>query len=815
MEEVQDVVSRTLKNAARSLVRERKFSITVICVLALCFGINTAMFTIANIVLVHRLPYPRSDRIVSIGRNNGGNDSVPMFAFIDGNNPGFEDLSACESGIGANLQGDDRPELIELTKASKRYFTLFGAKPVLGRAFVESEDAFNGPHVIVLSNGLWRRRFASDMSIVGKVVRVGGVSYEVVGVLSNDFVVYPNADAWIPLHANPASSDQAHVLNVVARLPEQISLEAANSELLALGSRFRAAQPKQFRGNERLVAIPLQEVVIGNAQPVLLMLLAAVGLLLCIGSVNIANLYLARSVTRQRDIAIRMAVGANRRQIVGLLLTQSVVLVILGALLGLLIGPGLVDVLLALAPTDMPRLKELMSANVFSFPVAVVTLLVAAATGLICGLYPALVLSRPVLINVIKGATQQSGTSLLHNRARSLLVVAEIAMCVVLLSATILLIRSFLLLHWSSVGFDSRNVLTMEISLTEERYSRSSDVAQFGQQLAQEADTLPGVESAAIASALPLWGGMDMLVGIIGNQNGNGDVTGDVQWRFVSQEYFKVFRIPLIQGRLFAEHEEGGVVIVSQTMARTYWPHVSPIGQTVIVGHGLGAGFEQHPAQIIGVVGDIKERLDVGAASILYQEPSQIPDAAMQLLNSKEHNAVIIRTRAGVDPLSIRGAVEQILYNRFRIPAARVRTMDDAGLESTADRNFNSVLVMLFTCVAVFLGAVGVYSVMSYTVESRTAEIGIRSALGATPFNNLRLILVYALQLTAVAIPIGVALSFPFIGLIRTQLYGVRSNDMLNIVLVCACICVVALLAAYIPARRASKMNVLVALRHE
>src|SRR5260221_37559 len=256
MEQIRDASNRTLANAARLLVKERKFSIMVICVLALCFGVNTAMLTIMNIMLIHRLPYPQSERIVSIGRQIGGNDSVPMFVYIDGNNPGFEDVSAYEPEITSNLEGGDRPELIELTKTSRRYFTLFGAKPVLGRPFVESEDTFNGPRVIVLSNALWRRRFGSDRSIVGKSVRVGGVSYEVVGVLSSEFVVYPDTDAWIPLQPNPASSDRAHVLNVVARLPRQMSLELANSELVAFGRRFREAQPKQFRGDERLLAIP-------------------------------------------------------------------------------------------------------------------------------------------------------------------------------------------------------------------------------------------------------------------------------------------------------------------------------------------------------------------------------------------------------------------------------------------------------------------------------------------------------------------------------------------------------------------------------
>lgn len=802
-----------IRYAIRSLLKSPGFTLAVIGALALGIGANAAIFTVVNTVLLHPLPYPDSDRIVRLGRS-AINASEPMFAFWEQHNPGFEDLSAYLPISGMNLTGGERPEVVDAIKASKNYFRLFGATPILGRTFTADDDRPGGPHVLVMSYGLWQRRFGGDPEILGKALTLGGSSYTVIAVCSPTFKPEPGADVWIPLQADVDSTNQAHILMVAGRLPPDVALAQANAMMRVLGKRYIETHPQQLGHDEALQVTYLEQQMTSDVRPALLVLLGAVGLVLLIACANIANLLLARSVGRQREIAIRSAIGASRSRIVGQLLTEALLLSIAGGALGLAIGRAGVVGLLALAPPDLPRIQELSSVSALDPRVTAFTLLIAITTGLLFGLFPALQVSRPDLVAALKESSIQSGPGQKHNRTRSLLVAAEVTIAVCLLCGAVLLIRSFVAMHRVNLGFDPQQMLTMEIAFDANLKSSESDV--LGRKLVDAVERVPGVESAAFSSALPLWGGMDMVFDLPGHAPLEGfKFTGDVQWRFVSAHYFDVLRIPVHSGRLFREQEPARTVIISEAMARKYWPSANPVGQTILIGDHLGPGFDQGPVLIVGVVGDVRERLQFGATPLMYQMPSQIPDRAFALVMNLEHSAILVRTRSGVAAMSVADPVKQTLRNVGNVATTKVRTMDQVSLDSTARQNFNLLLLGIFAAMALLLAAIGIYGVMSYSVGQRTREIGIRGALGASRSDILSLVLKQALRVAILGIAVGITAAFGLTRFLRAQLFGVTATDPLTFVAVPAILLVIALAAAYLPALRASRVDPIAALRQE
>jgi predicted permease len=397
-----------------------------------------------------------------------------------------------------------------------------------------------------------------------------------------------------------------------------------------------------------------------------------------------------------------------------------------------------------------------------------------------------------------------------------MLVAAEVATAVILLCGALMLIRSFAAMHRVTLGFNPHNLLTMEVSLAGPGYSRSSTVDRLARQVTEHAERIPGVEAAALASALPLWGKMDMIFDIPGRvPPASSQFTGDVQWRFVSAHYFEVLQIPLLSGRLLHDNEPGRTVVISQALARKFWPGANPVGQSILIGHGLGPAYQVGPTEIVGVAGDVRERLNIDPQPVMYMTPSQIPDADMALLNAYEPGAVLIRTPRGIAPMSVSHAVQQALLGGNRLPVAKVRTMDEASLDSTAQQNLNLLLLSLFAATALLLASVGIYGVMSYSVERRTHEIGIRAALGASRRDTLRLILLQALRMTLAGVGAGIGASFGVTRLLSTQLFGVRSSDPLTFAVAPLILLAAALVAACVPALRASRIDPLTALRHE
>jgi putative ABC transport system permease protein len=482
------------------------------------------------------------------------------------------------------------------------------------------------------------------------------------------------------------------------------------------------------------------------------------------------------------------------------------ILALAGGAAGLLLGSWGLRVLLRLTPGELPRAQEMASIPALDPRVVVFTVLLAALTGVVFGLIPAMQASRTDLSSALK-------TRL---RTRGLLAGSEVAITVVLLCGAILLIRSFAAMHTVSLGFEPQHLLTMEVSLVGPGYAQSSVVDRLGRRLVERAEQIPGVESATLASALPLFGRQDMLFSIPGRATVDGkNPRGDVQWRIVSAHYFQVLHIPLISGRLLREQEPGRTLVISQAMARKYWPDGNAVGQSVIVGSGLGPEYESGISEIVGIVGDVRERLDIEPSPVMYQMPSQVQDGSMALVNQFDTAAILIRTRPGIAPMSLSPAVQQALLTTDQLPVAKIRPMSQVRLDSTARQNFNLLLLGLFAAIALVLAATGIYGVMSYSVAQRTHEMGIRAALGAGRSHTLKLILVEALRMALAGAGVGLAASYWLTRLLSAQLFQVKNTDVATFVVAPAILTAVALAAAWIPALRATRVDPLVALRHE
>ena len=794
-----------LKFSLRTLRRTPGFTYTALAALTIGVAANTAIFTVVNAVILRPLPFADSDRIVNLERlGKGITVSVPMFTFWEAHNPGLQNLAAWYSGSNLNLNAGDAAEVVATMRASRNYFALFGGRPILGRTFTPEEDQPGGPGVAVMSYGLWQRRFGGDPSILHQTVRLGGAAYAVIGVLSPGFTAYPATDVWLPLQADPLSTDQAHVLLAGARLPGNVTVAQASAKMAVVGKQFVQSSSSRLVGNDDQIRIArLQDQLTGNVRPALMILLGAVGLVMMIACANVANLLLARAAGRQREIIIRVALGATRSRIVRHLLTESSVLAFSAGIAGLALGWCGVRALVRLAPADLPRVQEITALDP---RVAAFAVFLAATTGLLFGVFPAVQSARSDLTAVLKT----------RSRARSVLVSAEVAIALVLLCGASLLIRSFAAMHAVSLGFDPHSLLTIDVSLAGRGYASGAAVDRLGRELVHRVEQLPGVESAAFASALPLEAAQDMLFSIPGRQPLNGfHFTGDVQWLIVSSHYFEVLRIPLISGRYLGERETGRTAVISQTMARQYWPNANPVGQTIVVGPGLGPGYEAGATEIVGVVGDVPWRLNVAPAPVMYQAPSQVLDAAMALVNRLQPAGVLIRTHKGVEPMSLSQAAQKLLRESDQLPASRVRSMDQVSRDSTARQNFNLMILGSFAVIALALAGVGVYSVVSYSVEQRTHEIGIRSALGATRRDTVLMVLVQTARMATAGVTAGLAASFGIMRLLRAELFGVTPSDPLTFTVAAFALLAIALTAACVPALRAVHVDPLLALRHE
>ncbi|MGO4880032.1 MAG: ABC transporter permease [Bryobacteraceae bacterium] len=816
-----------LRHAVRVFKKSPGFTAIAVAALALGIGANTAIFSVINVVLLKPLPYPESDRIMQIERSfrndTGSSASVPKFNVWKKNDV-FEAMAAFDFlGPGMNVGGDDHPEQVKGIHVSSEYFRVFGVSPVMGRSFTAEEDVPNGPKVAVISYKLFSRRLGGDMRLIGAPLLIGGEPTTVVGVLPATFKSDPPAEIFIPLQADPNSTNQGHYLSVAGRLKPGVTLQAAQAQMKIVGDRFRQANPTWMEKTEGVAVIPLQEAKVGSEKLPLMILLGAVGFVLLIACANVANLQLARASTRQREMAIRTAIGANRLRIVRQLLTESVILALGGGVLGFLIGAWGVHMLLALAPGDLPRISDsLQSATAglaLDWRVLVFTLGISLATGIVFGLYPAVHVARLDVNSSLKDTSGRSGTGRHQNRARGFLVVSEIALAVILLVGAALMIRTLAGLKSVDPGFDPHNVLTLQTSLLGGQYGTTAKVDNMIRQMTPRLEGLPGVQSAATALMLPIEGGVDLPFNIAGKPPAKGDkYNGDEQWRSVSAHYFTAFKIPVLRGRVFTEHDSGSsarVVVINQAMAKKYWEKQDPIGQSMIIGKGLGPEFEEPAREIVGIVGNVRENgLTDSNQGVMYVPAGQITDGLTQLANNVLPLSWVVRTTQ--EPTALAVAIQK----EFRavdgqLPVSKFRTMEQVISESTARQNFIMLLLTIFAATALLLAALGIYGLMSYSVEQRTQEIGIRVALGAGAGDMLRMVIGRGLLLAGIGLAVGLAAAFGLTRLLASLLFGVKASDPLAFGAVAATLALVAWVAVYIPARRATHIDPLVALRYE
>ncbi len=813
---------RDLRYTIRMLLRSPGFALTAIAVLALGIGANTAIFSVVNAVLLKPLPYPDPDRIVMLMNSSPQGSfpvaSVPKYNIWREQTAALEDVAAYDvGGPGVNITGGDRPEQVKGIHVSYEFFHLFGAPAAVGRTFSAAEDRPGGGRVVVLSNGLWQRRFGGDAGAIGKSMSLGGEPYTIIGVLGAGFSFDPPTDLYLPFQADPNSNQHAHYFFTAARLKPGITLGAAKAEMNLAAEQFRRRFPGALGPKAGFTVEPMQQTVVRDAHTALLVLIGAVGFVMLIACANVANLQLARASGRAREIAIRAAIGAGRARIIRQLLTESVVLSMIGGILGLGIGIAGLHALLAVNPGNIPRIGKDGSGVSIDGTVLAFTLLLSLVTGILFGLVPALNASRADLNSTLKESGSRSGASLRQNLARSILVIAEMALAIVLLAGAGLLIRTFAALHNVAPGFDAHNVLTMETSLTGTHFDTAEAIATLARQAVDRIEAIPGVQSAAATSYLPLDGGLGLGFVIEGRPLGDAQAHGGAGWAYVSEHFFDVFQVKLIRGRVFSQRDLAGtpgVVIINEAFARQYWPKADPIGQRLRVGVGMGPVFAEPAREIVGIVADARDGgLNSDPQPEMFVPLPQVRDGVMALNNKFIPMSWVVRT--SVPPFSLSAPVAAVFQNLADLPAAHIRTMDQIVVQSTARTRFNTLLLAVFAFAAILLASIGLYGLISYSVEQRTVEFGIRLALGADAGSVRNLIVGQAMKLAAIGIAIGLIAAFGLTRFIATLLYGVKPNDALVFGSVALILASVALLASYLPARRALRLDPLIALRYE
>jgi putative ABC transport system permease protein len=811
-----------LKHAFRMLRQSPGFTVTAISALALGIGANTAIFSVIDTVLLKPLAFPEPDRIVtpmtSTPQGAFPGASVPKYNAWRRQTQVLEDVSAYDTGgPGLNLGGGDHPEQLKGIHVSYEFFHLFGAQAAIGRTFSAEEDRPRGGNVIVLSNGFWQRRFGSAPNVVGTALTLGGESYTVIGVLAPGFAFDPLPDLYMPFQADPNSINQGHFFQAAARLKPGVSLTAAKARLKLAGEEFKRRYPGSMDPKMSFTAEPMQDLLVRNVRPALFVLLGAVGCVLLIACANVASLLLARATGRSREIAIRSAIGAGRGRIVRQLLTESLLLSLVGGALGLAIGAAGVRALLAVNPGNIPRIGPDGAAVTLDWTVMAFTLLLSLVTGILFGLVPAMQASRADLNITLKETGARGGSGLRQNKARGLLVMVEMALAIVLLIGAGLLIRTFSALHSVAPGFDPHNVLTMDTSLTGSHFDHTAAIDLMTVQALDRIHAIPGVEAASATSYLPLQGGLGLGFRIEGRPLTNGTEHGGAGWNYVTARFFDVFKIPVVRGRAFTERDDAAappVVVINQALARKYWKAGDPIGHRLIIGAGMGPDFAQPPREIIGIVGDARDGgLNNDPQPATFVPLAQVGDAYMVLNNRFMPLSWVVRTK--VAPFSVSAPIQRAFQDAADLPAAHIRSMDQIVAGSTARDQFNTWVLGIFAAVAILLASIGLYGLMAYSVEQRTLEFGIRLALGAD-FPALRNMIVrQAMTLAGAGIVVGLGAAYGLTRFLASLLYSVKPTDPVVFGTVTAVFTGVAFLASYLPARRALRVDPVVALRYQ
>jgi predicted permease len=810
--------------SVRMLWRNPAFAVAVIGALALGIGVNTAIFSVINTVLLKPLPYPDPDRLLvfvnTSPQGSGPGASPTKFNVWRQQTGAFQDVAAYRFQS-VNLTGTNDPEQIAAGQVSADFFRLFGAPVIAGRTFTVDEDRPNGGHVVVLSEGYWKRRFAGDATVVGRTLSLNGESYLVLGILGSfDTEAIQGAgqpDVWLPFQIDPNSAMQGHFFMAAGRLKPGVTAASANEQLQTAAKDFRQKYPDALPPEAGFSSWTLEDVVVGNVRSSLLVLMGAVIFVLLIACANVANLLMVHATARKREIAIRAAIGAGRGRIIRQLLTESVTLAMIGGAFGLAIGVAGIRALLAVNPGNIPRIGVNGSGVSVDWRVLAFTATVSLMTGLIFGLLPALRASRADLSTTLKESGGQTGGSIRHNKTRALLVISEMGLALVLLVGAALFIRTFVALRAVKPGFDARQVVTMSMSLTGARFQKTAAVAEVIRNGEDRLKTLPGVEAAGATCCVPLQGGLGLPFVIEGRPLANGPFHGGGGFNLISSAYFSAFKIPVVRGRAFTDQDTGAapkVAIINQAMARQYWPTGDPLTDRITIAKGLPE-LGDFTRQIVGVVGDVRDGgLNREPRPAMYIPWAQVPDVHNVNLVGIAPLTWIVRTRAESAALS--SAIQAELRQASGgLPVARPRTMDDIVARSTARSDFNMLLLTIFAGAALLLAAIGIYGLMSYSVQQRTREIGIRVALGADSPHVRNMVVRQGMIVALAGVAIGLASAFGLTRIIASFLYGVTAHDPVVFVAVPLLLSAVALIGVWFPARRAARVDPVVALRAE
>jgi putative ABC transport system permease protein len=806
-------IRQDVRYALRGMARSKGFTAVVVATLALGIGANAAIFSVVNGILLRPLPFREPERIVEVSHKEPYYSvSEPEFMDYRRDARAFERLAAYAPS-NASLTGAEEPERVRAARVSDGFFATLGVAPALGRVFTADEDAPGGPPVVMISDGVWRRRFGGDRGIVGRTIRVNGTERTVVGVMPARFG-YPTATTavWVPLRLNADSlwTRNNHYLSLVGRLAPGATPVRASAELNTMGRRWLTEYPDIYFPGKPLATsiVPMRDALVGATRPYLLALAGAVGFVLLIACVNVANLLLARGESRRKELAIRTALGASGRRLARQALTESALLGVAGGVLGLLIAWLGGRALLAIAPPSIPRLDEVrIDVAVLAFALAV-----SLATGLLFGLAPALRAARGDSAETLKQGGKTSGPAGGTRRMRHALVVAEVALAVVMLSGAGLMLRSLAKLQAMDLGFDPSQLLTIQLSLPTQEYSEERAVEHF-RELTARVGGLPGVRSVAASGWLPMDGGGG------GESSWSIQVDGRVVAAIadaptatpaqVTPDYFPALRIPIVRGRGFTEADRGDaplVVVVNQTMARQLWPGQDPIGHTIRM-----FGDDDPWATVVGVAGDVR------SSGFLAPVPPTMHFPYAQAGRSASYTprsmTLVVRTTG--DPLAVAAAVRAAARALDRnVPISSVQSMEQLVAGSIAGRRFSTTLLGAFAALALALAGIGIYGVIAYGVSQRTYELGVRMALGAQRATVLRLVISEGLRMTVLGLAIGLAGALVVGRLVRSLLVDVPAADALTLAVVSAALAGVALVASALPARRASLVSPTEALRN-
>jgi predicted permease len=812
-------VLQDLRYAGRLLLRSPGFTLLAALTLALGIGANAAIFSVANAVLLKPLPYPDSGRLAivysqfpSMGFDHFWVDPVEFTEYRE-RNQSFSDLGAYRPTF-VNVAGRDEPVRVQGAVASAGLLSALRVNPELGHYYTPKEDLPNVEKVVVISDALWRRAFGADRGIVGRRIQVDSLDRTVIGVMPPGFTVGDKrVDAWVPLALDPLNPGHRgnHYLWLVGRLKPGVTLGQARGEMHGLLARWRQEGQKMHTPSLKdhpFVIQPLQDDLVGSVRPKISMLMGAVGLVLLISCVNVANLLLARAEARQKEIAIRTALGADRSRLVRQFLTESVLLSLIGGALGLALAFGGVKAIVAANAESLPRVDEIgIDGRTLLF-----TLGISIVTGLLFGLAPALHSRAGTFFATLKEGGQRTTAGAGRQRLRRGLVVIEVALAAMLVIGGGLMIRSFWKLLQVNSGFDPKNVLSFEIALPRATYPEAHNTRDFYQTLLSRLGGLPGVESVAAMDGMPPVRDLDANdTDFEGLPKAPPAPPQNVDfWQVVAGDYFKTMRIPLLEGRTFGAqdaHGTPGVVVVNKTLANLFYPGKSPLGRR------LRAGGDKSPwLTIVGVVADVKQRgLDQKTGTELYFPHGQVQEA----FDGREGDMYLVIRTAG-DPMrlaaSVRGQVRELDAS---LPVAGLQPLSDVVYGSMAQPRFITFMVLVFAVVALALAAIGIYGVLAYMVEQRTQEIGVRMALGAQVREVLAMILAQGAWLVGIGLALGVVGALALRRVMASVLFGVTATDPAIFALVLAVLSVVGFLACYLPARRATLVDPLVALRQE